>query len=115
MTRTHLRTYLRTRRLEHGLSQAELAELLDIHADSVSDYEREKATMPANLIVAGEIIFGEHASKLFPAFYKRVQDSIGARAARMYERLDGVENETAKKKLRLLSGIPSRTKKVGDV
>jgi transcriptional regulator with XRE-family HTH domain len=109
MDRPLIRSYLRTRRLEHGFSQAELAELANIDADTLGAYEREVREVSARMLIAGELLFGEHASSLFPDLYKRVQDEIGARALAMYERLQDAQDEASKKKLRLLAAIPART------
>ncbi len=109
MTRPRLNSYLRTRRLEHGLSQVELAALVGMSPDTISDYEIGRTAVSAEMLIAGEIIFGEHPSRLFPAFYERVQDEIGARAVRMCERLEDDPGEGAKRKRHLLEGIPGRT------
>jgi DNA-binding XRE family transcriptional regulator len=108
----HPRTYLRTRRQESGLSQKNLAMLVGLHRDSICDYEREKYPIPAKLIVAGEIIFGVRAHELFPAFYKAVQDEIGANAVTLYERLANKKDAASRKKRALLEAIPNRTKTI---
>jgi transcriptional regulator with XRE-family HTH domain len=105
-----LRTYLRALRLQSGLSQAELAALVGVHRDSISDYERERRVIPAKLIAAGEIVFGLSAAALFPAFYKEVEDEISRNALALYTELLGKEDEASAKKRRFLEDIPSRIK-----
>lgn len=107
-----LRTYLRTRRRNAGISQADLGRLAGFNRDSISDYERERRTVPARLVIAGEIIFGLRAHQLFPALYKSVQDDIGANAAALYEELRAVDSLLAEKKRRLIEGIPVHTKHI---
>src|SRR5258707_485568 len=98
MDRHRLRTYLRALRLQSGLSQLELAALVGVHCDSISDYERERRAIPAKLIIAGEILFGLPAAELFPAFYKDVEDQISANALALYDTLLGKEDEVSAKK-----------------
>lgn len=105
MARSHIRSYVRTRRLAAGLSQKEFAQLVGINRNSASDYELERRTVPARLIIAGEIIFGERAHELFPAFYRAVQEEIAANAARMDARLRHSKSAAAEKKRRLLARI----------
>jgi transcriptional regulator with XRE-family HTH domain len=110
MDRHRLRTYLRALRLQSGLSQLELAALVGVHCDSISDYERERRGIPAKLIIAGELLFGLSAAELFPAFYRTIEDEISGNALGLYNTLLDMESEASAKKRKFLEDIPSRIK-----
>jgi transcriptional regulator with XRE-family HTH domain len=105
-----LRTYLRVRRRECGLSQNELADLVGTHGSVISDHEREIHPISARLLIATELIFGISGAELFPALYCEIQDEVCIAAATLYKRLEGKVDPESIKKLKLIAGIPGRVK-----
>jgi len=110
MPHKSLRTYLRARRREWGLSQDELAELVGTHGSVISDYEREIHLISIRMLIAAELIFGVTGTDLFPALYRDIQEEVCIAAGRLYARLEGRTDPHSIKKMRLISGIPGRIK-----
>jgi transcriptional regulator with XRE-family HTH domain len=71
-----LPSYLHTLRKRWGLSQPELAALLDVTASALSRFEKRSRRPTAELIVAIEVIFGHSAKDVFPAFYQCVEHEV---------------------------------------
>ena len=101
--------YLRTERQRHSLTQGEVGKLLGLCRSSIGKYENDERIPTAILIVAGEVIFGKSAAEMFPAFYRGVQEAIGANALILMDELEGLEDEKSLKKQKLLADIPGRT------
>lgn len=100
--------YLRTLRLERGLSQIELAELLGLSVSAVSRYEDLSRRPSADLILGTEVIFGVQPRAAFPALYAEIEDAVMARAIELYNRLEGRTDLSSLEKLRLLSDMIQR-------
>ena len=93
-----LPNYLRTLRMQWGLTQPELASLLGISESALSKFETQSLAPTKNLILGVEVIFGKNARQAFPALYAQTERNIMRRAAAFSERLDADNDENAKKK-----------------
>jgi len=103
------KSYLRTERLRHALSQEEIASLLGLSKDAISKYELNQRPISAKIIIAGEVLFGMRASALFPHLYKELQDGIGRRSAKLLAKIAYRNDRSSQKKRRLLSKVPSQS------
>jgi transcriptional regulator with XRE-family HTH domain len=106
MPRPRYKTYLKAHRLKAALTQAEVAGLLGLTPNAVSQYELGKRGIPVEVLIASEVIFGVSAAKLFPALYNGVEEDLAIRALELHERLAGLEDPKSRKKLALIGGIP---------
>lgn len=104
-----LPNYLRTLRMQWGLTQPELASLLGISESALSKFETQSLAPTKNLILGVEVIFGKNARQAFPALYAQTERNIMRRAAAFSERLDADNDENAKKKSQLLTDIIERS------
>lgn len=108
MPRTKPRHYLRTVRLAAGLSQTELAGLLGVSEDVVSNVERER-TEPTIAVMFGLwLIFGKAPAELFPDLCERILDGVAARAVALDESLRDRDDAAARKKIALLRAMSDR-------
>ena len=112
MSHKSLRTYLRARRREWGLSQDDLADLVGTNGSVISDYEREIHPISARLLIAAELIFGISGADLFPALYRQVEEDVCASAAGLYASLEGKDDPQSQKKRKLISQIPDRVRPI---
>lgn len=64
--------YLRRLRKQAGLRQAELAQLLGIHVNQVSRYERREAKPPIEIVFSCCIIFDCSMQTLYPSLYRDI-------------------------------------------
>jgi transcriptional regulator with XRE-family HTH domain len=110
MSKNRLSSYLVTHRKKWGLNQSELGALLGLSRQAISNYELEIRPVPAELIVASELLFGEPFFEVFPAFSEAIEDDIGARALALEAKLLRRTDAKSLKKLALLSGIPGRVR-----
>jgi transcriptional regulator with XRE-family HTH domain len=110
MSNQQLRSYLKAWRLKWALSQEELAELVGISGSVISDHERDVHPLSARLLIAAELIFGITAIELFPGLYGEVENNVCIAAGALYQRLEGKMDARSLKKLKLISGIPARTR-----
>jgi len=108
MSRAYRKSYLRTHRLKAALTLRELAGLLGITITAVWYYEVGERDIPAEVLVASEVIFGVSASKIFPALYNSVEEDLAIRALELHDQLAGREDLASLRKLALISGIPGR-------
>lgn len=104
----HPSNRLRAHRKKWELTQRELGLLLGVSDGSVSDYELNRRTVPAAVLIAAELIFGKPIINLFPALVETVEDGLGAHALSLYQKLEGRTDAKSKRKLELISGIPDR-------
>jgi transcriptional regulator with XRE-family HTH domain len=81
-----LPTYLLTLRKRSGLSQLDLAELLDITGSALSRFESQSRNPTLELAIGVEVIFGHGVRDVFPAFYRGIEQSVVARARDHCER-----------------------------
>ena len=96
---------LKTLRLRSGLSQQQVAKLLDLTADaSVSRHERLKSIASLITAMGYEVIFRTPMSTLFPELFQSVEMAIEARIAEMETEMQKGEarGEGANRKARTL-------------
>lgn len=105
-----LRTYLRVRRRESGLSQCDLAVLIGTHRNVISDHEREIYPLSARLLIAAALVFGITGDELFPGFHHEIESDVCQAALALYQSLEGKMDARSLKKRKLLGGIPKRVK-----
>ena len=100
-----LSTYLLTLRKRSGLSQLELAELLNITGSALSRFEGQSRKPTLDLAVGVEVIFGHSVKDVFPAYYRDIEQSVVARARDHCERQAGT---TSRARLRFVHDIVER-------
>ncbi len=86
--------YLRSERRRSGLSQEDIAALLDTRVRAISRYERHGRLPPLATALAYEAVFGVPVAELFSGAYRAVRESIQARARRRAEKLGPARTET---------------------
>jgi transcriptional regulator with XRE-family HTH domain len=83
-----LTTYLRTHRRRSGLSQKEVALLIDlIAAGNVSRHETGDREPSIEQAFAYEAVFGVPASALFPGEYEKARRRVEKNAQALFEKL----------------------------
>jgi transcriptional regulator with XRE-family HTH domain len=107
MSRKPQKNYLKTYRLRAALTLEELGALLGVHKATLQRYEAG-AWLPAEIVIASELIFGVSAANIFPALYNGVDEDVPIRALALNNKLTGREDRASLKKLALISGIPDR-------
>jgi len=83
-----LPSYLRTLRLENGLSVTELAQLLGLSVSAVSRFEILARRPSIDVVFGTEVIFGTPPREAFPALFGEVEDEVMARAKMLFHRLE---------------------------
>jgi transcriptional regulator with XRE-family HTH domain len=104
-----LPNYLRTLRMQWGLTQPELASLLGVSESALSKFETQALAPTKNLILGIDVIFGQGAREAFPALYAQTERNIMRRAAAFSERLETDSGDTANKKRKLLAEMIERS------
>ncbi len=104
-----LPNYLRTLRLQWGLSQLELAGLLGITESALSKFESQALAPTKNLMLGVQVIFGQDARQAFPALYAQAERTIMRRASSFSVRLEEQGDAASKRKLKLLSEMIRRS------
>lgn len=107
MTRS-LPRYLHTLRKRHGFTQAEIALLLGYSKSMISKLETLASKPAPEAIVGCEVIFGEHPRDIFPALYEEIEDAVGRRAVKLYERLEKKSDSASWEKMRFLLAMIER-------
>ena len=107
-----LPSYLHTLRKQWGFSQPDLAVLLGVTGSALSRFEGRSRRPSAKLLIGAQIIFGENAKDVFPAFYRDVQRAILKRARSQQRRLQGKSDSASRRKLQLLNEILERTSQI---
>src|SRR5262244_2102882 len=104
-----LENYLRTYRKRSGLSQDEVAFLLDCkNGTKVSRYERSVRKPSLQTLFAYELVFGAPARELFAGAYQKVQKKISKRAQLLTWKLNrATPTPMATRKLQILKAITS--------
>jgi|HubBroStandDraft_6_1064221.scaffolds.fasta_scaffold494104_2 transcriptional regulator with XRE-family HTH domain len=97
-----LPNYLRTLRMQSGLTQPELAALLGVTESALSKFETQALAPTKNLVVGIEVIFGKNAREVFPALYALTERHIMRRAATLAQTLERNGDALSKKKLQLI-------------
>lgn len=105
-----LPTYLRTYRKRSGLTQEEVAFLLDTRdGATVSRYERLSSMPSLETALALEVIFGVPARELFRGVFAEVETEVIQRARLLSEQLNaGPQSPAVWQKLRALQQITAR-------
>jgi transcriptional regulator with XRE-family HTH domain len=104
-----LENYLRTYRKKSGLSQEEVAFLLDCkNATKVSRYERFARKPSLETLFAYEVVFGAPARELFAGAYQKVEKRISNRAQLLARKVSrATPDKMAPRKLQILKAITS--------
>ena len=100
--------YLRTHRLQWGLSQPDLGQLLGVSKDTISKYERGKRTPSAPVLLSVQLIFNTTARRQFPALHRVIENELIERVILFEERLRKGRSASSPKKLALIQGISQR-------
>lgn len=108
----HLPSYLRTLRLQWGLSQSELANLLGISASLLSKVESLTRRPTARVILPAEIVFGLGPDEIFPGAYRGIEKDVGQRARALRQQLKHRSDWAALEKSRQLKAMLRRIARV---
>lgn len=104
-----IQCYLRTLRLQWGLTQEELASLLPKGSrNRVSFVERGLARPNAQEILAYPLIFGEPGHAIFRKLAEDVDEEVMRRAYRLYKALEKRREPAALRRRQLLDGLRER-------
>jgi len=103
-----LPSYLHTLRKQWGLSQPELAALLNLTGSALSRFENRSRRPTAELIIGTEVLFGHGPKEVFPGFYRAVERGVVERAQVEYKRLEALADASAAHKLRFLTEVLER-------
>ena len=104
---TH-KNYVLAERKRWAISQADLANLLDISAEALSRYETGKRPPHLSLTLGLEVIFGLPARAFFPDRYAEIEAGIIRRAAAMSIRVEHRSSEGARMQRELLALMNAR-------
>jgi len=104
----HLPRYLRTLRLQWGLSQIELAHLLGISDSLLSKVESGARQPTARVILPTEILFGLAGEEIFPGAYRAIEKDLADRGRKLRMRLKLRSDWGAEEKKRLLKAMVKR-------
>jgi transcriptional regulator with XRE-family HTH domain len=108
MSRIPRKNYLRRHRLRAALGLGELGALLGVAANTLARYELGLRPIPAEIVIASEVLFGVSGAALFPALYNGVEEDLALRALELSDRLAGRLDLGALKKRDLVSGLEGR-------
>jgi transcriptional regulator with XRE-family HTH domain len=101
--------YLRSNRLRWGLSQGELAHLLEWkRAEVISRIEKKQRPPTLKLVIACFILFGTPAAELFPDISASIETDVMARVWELYEEIQGEPSRKTKIIIELLEGAIER-------
>lgn len=92
-------------RLRWGLSQREFADLIGTHKDAISWFELEKRDPTAPLILASQLLFGESARALFPAYHRRIENELIEAILSLEGKLGARTDPKAEKQFQLLERV----------
>ena len=87
MNHAHLASRIRSHRKKAGISQKELAQILDLHKAQVSRHERAGIEPPLVVVLSYEADFGVPVRELYPRLYAVVKQGIEERLAIMENEL----------------------------
>jgi len=104
-----LPSYLHTLRKQWGLSQPELAALLNVTGSALCRFENRSRRPTAELLVGAEVLFGHGAKEVFPGFYRGVEHAIVERASAELIQLKSAADSSASQKRRFLTEIVERS------
>jgi transcriptional regulator with XRE-family HTH domain len=103
-----LPSYLLTLRKRSGLSQCDVAALLDLTPSALSRFENQSRRPTIELAIATEVIFGHGAEEAFPALYRDIENVIVARARQSRDRYSKQSDSGSQAKLRFLTEVLDR-------
>lgn len=103
-----LPSYLHTLRKRWGLSQPELAALLNLTGSALCRFENRSRRPTAELFIGAEVLFGHGPKEVFPGFYRAVERAILERAHAEHERLEALADASTAQKLRFLTEMIDR-------
>lgn len=101
-------TFLRGVRVRSGLSQEEIAELLDISQARISRYENGEEAPTLSVALGLQVIFDAAPRRVFPKFYEQVEEAVMRRAASFERRLAGLTDFQSVKKRHHLEAMAAR-------
>lgn len=104
-----LPSYLHTLRKQWGLSQPELAALLNLSGSALCRFENRSRRPTAELIIGAEVLFGHGPKDIFPGFYRTVERAIVERAHTERKHLEASADASTAQKIRFLTEIIERT------
>jgi len=81
MHHPQLASYVRSHRKKTGLSQNDLARILDLDEAQVSRHERAGASPPLAIVLSYEAVFGVPVRELYPRLFDEVKRGIEERIA----------------------------------
>lgn len=114
MSKASLHTYLRTHRKRSGLSQKEIAALIDaVSSTTVSRHEAARRKLSLADAFTYEALFGVPASALFPGEYDNARAGVEARAIGLLGKLarSGEDTLATRQKRLFLEGLVRRVRK----
>lgn len=101
--------YLRTHRRKWAITQKELAFILGHKSPThISRLEQGKRIPSKDVVLACEVLFGIPPRKCFPKLYAEIEETVLARAATLYERLNQENSKAATRKKEFLSAALQR-------
>jgi transcriptional regulator with XRE-family HTH domain len=89
--------YLRSERKRGGLSQHDVAALLNTRPRTVRHYERDHRLPPLETALAYEAMFGVPVSELFPGLAQAVRKAVRMRARRRAAKVVPARTEARRK------------------
>lgn len=104
-----LPSYLSTLRKQRGLSQPDLAQLLDISASLLCKVESLSRRPTARVILPAEIVFGIPAREIFPGAYGEIEQAVGHRARMLLNQLNDRSDPVSVEKKRFIKEITARS------
>ena len=104
-----LPSYLTSLRLQRGLTQPELADLLGIGPSLLSKVESLDRRPTAKVILAAEIVFGVPARDIFPGAYHAIEHGVVERADSLRGHLNGKSGPAASVKRQMLQELMQRS------
>jgi len=107
----HLPSYLHTLRLQWGLSQPELADLLSISPSLLSKVESLDRRPTAHVILGASVVFGLQGREIFPTAFREIEDEVIERARAIIHDLEQRGDASHKDKIAHLKAVISRAEK----
>ena len=108
-----LPTYLTSLRLQRGLTQPELADLLGIGPSLLSKVESLDRRPTARVVLAAEIVFGVPARDIFPGAYHVIENGVVERARNLRGQLKGKFDPASAAKRQLVKELTQRVSTKG--
>jgi transcriptional regulator with XRE-family HTH domain len=91
MKYSHLASYTRSHRKKAGLSQTELAKILDIDVAQISRHERAGVIPPLIAALGYEAVFGASVRELYPRLYDVAKRGVEEHLAAMEYELQQID------------------------